>query len=205
MIASPPTQLLQGLDPNQLAPLWKAAEPFPHVVINGALPEVELLRARRGLTREHHFPNQGGLYEFMASGDVPKSEELVRFNAGLNQPDTLAAVSAISGKQISSAHIRSFVYLPGHYLLPHTDFDPKNKRQVAFALYLSESGTVQGGELTLYDVTLHAEEITASRDAKRIEPARGRLVLFDVSRASLHEVREVLSGARTSLAGWFYA
>ncbi len=31
-----------------------------------------------------------------------------------------------------------------------------------------------------------------------------RLVVFDVSDVSLHQVREVLAGLRISLAGWFY-
>jgi len=31
------------------------------------------------------------------------------------------------------------------------------------------------------------------------------MVLFDVSNASLHQVREVLAGTRVSLTGWFLA
>jgi len=40
--------------------------------------------------------------------------------------------------------------------------------------------------------------------ARVIEPRANRLVVFDVSDGSLHQVREVVSGLRISLAGWFY-
>jgi len=39
---------------------------------------------------------------------------------------------------------------------------------------------------------------------KRIAARQNRLVLFAVSDLALHRVCEVLDGARTSVAGWFY-
>jgi Rps23 Pro-64 3,4-dihydroxylase Tpa1-like proline 4-hydroxylase len=43
-----------------------------------------------------------------------------------------------------------------------------------------------------------------TRPAKRIEPKASRLVLFAVSETALHQVREVTSGDRASIAGWLY-
>ena len=40
--------------------------------------------------------------------------------------------------------------------------------------------------------------------AELVEPRPNRLVVFEVSELSLHQVREVMSGLRLSLAGWFY-
>ncbi len=47
-------------------------------------------------------------------------------------------------------------------------------------------------------------EIVATTSARVIEPRANRIVFFEVSDASLHQVREVLAGLRVSLAGWFY-
>jgi len=44
----------------------------------------------------------------------------------------------------------------------------------------------------------------ATEPAGQIEPRPNRLVVFEVSEASLHQVREVIGGLRISLAGWFY-
>ena len=49
------------------------------------------------------------------------------------------------------------------------------------------------------------DELISARPAHRVEPRANRLVLFDVTNASLHQVREVLAGNRVSLAGWFLA
>ena len=63
----------------------------------------------------------------------------------------------------------------------------------------------QGGELELFRCEVDdAGEIVATAPAARIAHRPNRLVLFDVSATSLHQIREVTSGARLSLAGWFH-
>ena len=52
---------------------------------------------------------------------------------------------------------------------------------------------------------MDGSEIVSTESARLIEPRGNRLVVFDVSDVSLHQVREVLGGLRISLAGWFYA
>jgi Rps23 Pro-64 3,4-dihydroxylase Tpa1-like proline 4-hydroxylase len=62
-----------------------------------------------------------------------------------------------------------------------------------------------GGELELFACAVGKGEITRVDAGRVIEPRANRLVVFDVSDASLHRVCEVMSGLRLSLAGWFYA
>jgi Rps23 Pro-64 3,4-dihydroxylase Tpa1-like proline 4-hydroxylase len=62
-----------------------------------------------------------------------------------------------------------------------------------------------GGELELFACEMNGDDVVHARSAQLIEPRANRLVLFDVSTASLHQVREVLAGTRVSLTGWFLA
>ena len=95
--------------------------------------------------------------------------------------------------------MRAFAYRTGHYLLPHSDHQDGLERVLAYAYYLPSPEPPRGGELELFRVT--PEAITSEL---LIAPRPHRLVVFDVSDVSLHQVREVLGGLRISLAGWFY-
>ena len=117
---------------------------------------------------------------------------------------SLDAVFAITGKRVTRAEVRSYVYLPGSYLLPHSDCRADVRRAVAYAFYLSTADSISGGELELFQCKTEHDEIIETHSAALISPAANRLVLFDVSLVSLHQVREVLSGGRVSFSGWFY-
>lgn len=188
----------------ELADRWRAARPFPHIVVDDALGRDGLLRIRGAVAQEPHFEERGALYELMSSAERPTQPALVEFNESLCARETLRAVRAVTGARVSHGHVRSYVYLPGSFLLPHTDWDPVSRRRVAIVCYLSEPGACAGGELELFDCELLGGDIVTTRPTARIAPGPGRLVMFEVSRASLHQVREVLTGARVSLAGWFY-
>ena len=98
-------------------------------------------------------------------------------------------------RPLTRADGSAYIYLPGHYLLPHSDSRVSEGRAIAYAYY---AGAPQkGGELEFF-------ERTARRVARKIAPRANRLVLFEVHDLALHQVREVLAGARTSIAGWFY-
>ena len=116
----------------------------------------------------------------------------------------LEAIRAISGRPVTKADLRSYVYVPGSYLLPHADSRASIGRLVAFAYYLWTEGC-EGGELELFACEMTGDELVSARPVQRLEPRANRLVLFDVTNASLHQVREVLAGNRVSLTGWFLA
>jgi Rps23 Pro-64 3,4-dihydroxylase Tpa1-like proline 4-hydroxylase len=106
---------------------------------------------------------------------------------------------------VSHIDMRAYAYREGHYLLPHTDHRDGLERVLAYAYYLPTPTPPTGGELELFECSLQDGELTAIASAKLIEPVPNRLVIFEVSDVSLHQVREVTAGLRLSLAGWFYA
>jgi hypothetical protein len=183
-----------------LASAWRAARPFPHVILDELTPPERVAELRAAIAREPHWPNRGDFYEMMASADPPAHESLRAFAAELAR----APIAALTGKTVTRLELRSYVYLPGAYLLPHSDCRADQRRAVAFAYYLSNAADVRGGELEFFDCKVDGDEIIETPSAKLIAPEANRLVLFEVSLQSLHQVREVTSGGRVSLSGWFY-
>lgn len=187
-----------------LAEAWRGAAPFPHVVIDGVVGEAgrELLMAAFG--DEPASVIRDEIFEMTASAVRVEEAAFRAFHEALESPEVLAFVGAIAGKRLRRADMRAFGYEPGQYLLPHTDHQESFGRAVAYAFYVDVSPDLEGGELTLYACDLEGREIVATRAAANIAPRSDRIVLFEVSDASLHEVREVTCGLRLSLAGWFY-
>ena len=139
----------------------------------------------------------------MASANTVEHARLRAFHDALGAAGTRAFVEAVSGKKLSAVEMRSYVYLAGSYLLPHTDSREGGRRSVSYAYYLVGTPNHTGGELDLYECELEGRELAGARPTVTIEAIPNRLVLFDVSPLSLHQVREVTSGGRVSLAGWY--
>ena len=177
-------------DEELLATTWRAAQPFPHLVFDDfvapGLMDV--------LDEEHVDRYEGDLFAFEASAPGGLAEVRAELAAVLGPP-----LARITGKRIASADMRAFAYRTGHYLLPHSDHQDGLERVLAYAYYLPSPEPPRGGELELFRVT--PEAITSEL---LIAPRPHRLVVFDVSDVSLHQVREGLGGLRISLAGWFY-
>lgn len=191
-------------DVTALAAAWREATPFAHVVIDGMVNAMRLAVLRDAFPREPLTFERSEIVDCLASAPELVEPNLRAFAAAMAAPETLAAVRAITGKDVRSVEVRSYCYLPGGYLLPHTDSGLELGRQVAFAAYLSEDGQCEGGELELFRCEVDgAGEIVATAPAARIAHRGNRLVLFDVSATSLHQIREVTAGARVSLTGWF--
>lgn len=176
-------------DERALAAAWRAAQPFPHVILDDFVPATPILEL---LDDEAVERQEGDIFSFEASGDLRA--------LGASFGEALAAPFArITGKPVTRAELRAYAYRPGHYLLPHSDHQDGLARLLAFAYYLPTPEPPVGGELELYRCSADTTE-----SALLIEPRPNRLVVFDVSDVSLHQVREVLAGLRLSLAGWFY-
>lgn len=187
-----------------LAAAWRAARPFPHVVIDGLVSEDARATLLAAMEDEPAGEIHDEIFEMTASAPKVEDPRFRRFQAALESAPVLAAITALCGKPVRKVDLRAFAYGPGHYLLPHTDHQDNVGRVVAYAFYLDTLHALAGGELALFDCTLTGAEITATRVSKTIAPRPNRLVLFEVGSASLHEVREVTHGLRLSLAGWFY-
>lgn len=190
-------------DEPALAQAWRSATPFPHLIIDDFVPVDELDDLMAVLDEEPVHTYVADLYVFDATAPQATTEALRALRDRF--AERLApALSRITGKAVQRIDLRAYAYRVGHYLLPHADHQDGLERRLAFAYYLPSPTPPVGGELELYRCTLAGDELTAIESARMIEPRANRLVVFDVSDVSLHQVREVLDGLRLSLAGWFY-
>ncbi len=186
-----------------LARAWHDATPFPHLVIDDFAPADSLPRLLELLEDEPVEHRRSDLFSFDATAPEPESAAVRALR------DELCAtlgpmLSRLTGRELRRADLRAYAYRPGHYLLPHTDHQRALGRVVAYAYYLPTPEPPEGGELELYRCALQDGELRDIEPARLIEPVPNRIALFEVGDRSLHQVREVLSGLRLSLAGWFY-
>jgi Rps23 Pro-64 3,4-dihydroxylase Tpa1-like proline 4-hydroxylase len=187
-------------DVDRLAREFRTAKPFPHVVIDRVLSPEDHARLVADFDQEPQVLVENEIYLHLRSSEPPMQPSLRAFTAALGAE--YPVISTICGSPVTQADGAAYVYLPGHYLLPHSDSRPSEGRAIAYAYYVS--APKRGGELELFESRTRRGEIVRTRAARRIAPRPNRLVLFAVSDLALHRVREVLDGARTSIAGWFY-
>ena len=189
-----------ALDEPALARAWRDAQPFPHVVLDDVIAPDELMAI---LDEESVDRYEGDLFVFDATPPEPagSSFRALRdaFARALAPP-----LSRITGKRVATVDMRAFAYRVGHYLLPHSDHRDGLHRALAYAYYVPSPEPPAGGELELFRCAIDDGELVSIESVKLIEPRGHRLVVFDVSDVSLHQVREVVGGLRLSLAGWFY-
>jgi hypothetical protein len=183
------------VDPDRLAAQWRAASPFPHVVIDDVVAPADLEAIMAILDEEPVEHAESDIFSFDATAPEPTTAAFRAVRDGFAR-DLAPVFSRVGGRPVSRVDMRAYAYRPGHYLLPHTDHQEELGRVYAYAYYLPSPEPPTDGDLELFaDYT----------SVKRIEARANRLVVFEVSEQSLHQVREVLDGLRISLAGWFFA
>jgi len=191
-------------DEAELARVWRAAQPFSHLVFDDFVPGNRLPELLAILEEEPVHRYEGDIFAFDASAPEPTTPELRELRASF--ASVLGpALSRITGRPLGRADMRAYAYRIGHYLLPHADHQDDLGRVIAYAYYLPSPEPPTGGELEMFACRAEHGELVAIETARLIEPAPNRLVVFEVSTLSLHQVREVLGGLRISLAGWFYS
>jgi Rps23 Pro-64 3,4-dihydroxylase Tpa1-like proline 4-hydroxylase len=180
------------------------ADPFRDVAFDDVLDEEAVRELMTVLDDEPVEHYASDIFAFDATAPEPTTEAFrvlrSEFAAAL-----APMLSAASGRSVSRVDMRAFAYRTGHYLLPHTDHQEGLGRVLAYIFYLPTPDAPVGGELELYRCAAEGGELVTINSAKLVEPRPNRLVVFEVSELSLHQVREVMSGLRLSLAGWFYA
>lgn len=188
-------------DEAALAQRWRAATPFPHLVFDDLVDDLDALMAVLEEEPVEHYASD--IFAFDASAPEPTTEEMRTLRAGF--AEALAPrLSRITGRAVRRADMRSYAYRPGHYLLPHTDHQDELGRVLAYAYYLPSPTPPVGGELELFACRADEHGLVDIASARSFAPIANRLVVFEVSPLSLHRVHEVLDGLRISLAGWFY-
>jgi Rps23 Pro-64 3,4-dihydroxylase Tpa1-like proline 4-hydroxylase len=188
---------------DELATRYRSGTPFPHVIIDDFVEAPFLSQLRDAFDDEPARPLEDEIFAVMASESPPEQSAFVQFFERIRARDVLDAISTIANETLGSAELRAYAYLPGHYLLPHADRDLEGRRRVAYAFYVDLLEGTTGGELDLYECDVDGDEIVGTRVATTIQARANRCVLFGVSEHSLHRVREVMTGGRLSLAGWF--
>ena len=169
-------------------------EPFCHVIIDDACERPDELLAV--VDEEGVEAYESDIFKFEATAPEPRSPEFRALRDAF-AAELAPALSRLTGRAVTRCDMRAYAYRPGHYLLPHTDHQDGLLRQLARTrITCPPPSRPTGGELELF---------AGMRSAKLIAPRDNRLVIFEVGDTSLHQVREVLSGLRISLAGWFYA
>jgi hypothetical protein len=187
-------------DLTTLAQKFRKAKPFAHVVIDGVVAREDHAHFAQAFADEPQILVENEIYLHLRGPDPPMAPALRGFCESLQA--SCAQVSVVCGRPVSRVDGSAYVYLTGHYLLPHSDSRKSEGRAIAYAFYVT--APKRGGELELFACTRKGKEIVRTRPAKRIAARANRLVLFEVSDFALHQVREVLDGARASIAGWFY-
>ncbi len=198
---------LDHLGDPSLALDWAESAPFPHIILDDFLRAGQSKVLFDALCEEALVDMRDEIYECEATAVALTHPTLRAFHDELTSDAVRARLRVLTGKELTRADCRGFVYRPGHYLLPHSDHQEAVGRAVAFALYLDTPEAVTGGELELFACTRDVDandEIVATITASLIEPAPSRIVLFEVGEISLHQIREVTAGVRVSLSGWFY-
>ncbi|MCB9615565.1 MAG: 2OG-Fe(II) oxygenase [Sandaracinus sp.] len=198
---------------------WSTAKPFPHVVIDGLLPEEVVREAARAFPRADHpgfkrrdYAEQaarfGQLQRRAFEGVAPELRHLLNEVNGMVFLDLLSRVSDVEGL-IPDPHFTGaglHLTLPGGHLALHADFDRDRRRGLArvlsVVLFLVETWDESwGGHLELWDESL-------TRCEARIAPHPGRLVVFAHGDRCWHGHPTPLAcpegHARQSLAAYYY-
>jgi len=191
-------------DETRLAEAWRGATPFPHLVIDDFVADDELPAVLAVLEEEPVEHYQGDIYAFDASAPEPATEAFGQLRDSFGRA-LAPSLARITGKPVQRADMRAYAYRPGHFLLPHSDHQQGVGRLLAYAYYLPSPEPPEDGALELFHCALANGEVVSTESARIVEPRGNRIVVFDVSDISLHQVREVLGGLRVSLAGWFYS
>lgn len=162
--------------------------PFSHIVIDEFLSEDEFLMLIDALTKEEYVPKKSDLFQLKQTNELAEKDSLAPIKKrllDLNLPKT------------TNINCSGTLYEDTDYLLCHDD--QLDDRKFAFILYLTSLSASQGGSLRLFA----SKNNIPVKIAKEIQPKENRLVIFQVSTTSFHDVKEVISAQRLALGGWY--
>ena len=180
---------------------FRAAKPFPHVVIENFLANHKLLMA---LENEKFYRKDSDLFSFSQTNNLFYSKSPVVSAAVkmFSSQQFSSLMSAITGIRLKpgAVDISASLYEKTDYLLCHDD--QLEGRKMAFILYLSKSfAAADGGAL----VFLSKKSSHPDKKVVAYPPLQNSLMFFAVSKKSWHEVEEVLTDRkRYTIGGWLH-
>jgi len=177
--------------------------PFPHVLIKDFLVKKQIDFLKNALEKLVFEKKDSDLFSFAQTSDLSRSTSFVfgSLHTMLSSSYFLKSLQEIAGlpklKPVVDLHAIRFTKTC--YLLPHDD--TLDDRKVAYVLYLSSLAKKQGGALEFFSVN-------GQRPIKIVKSypcLENSLMLFAVSRQSVHHVAEVVDETeRLTLGGWFH-
>lgn len=181
--------------------VYQSNKPYPHIVIQNFFKPAFAEKLRREIIEQKFSFIEKDLFSFYHTGELSNSrnEMINTFSDAIRSTTFTDFIRGISGKKVSGKHdVHGHVFEQGNYLLFHDD--KVEDRVIAYIVNLSKSFKVaDGGRLQLYDYK------NPRRAVKSVVPVFNSLVLFTVSRYSLHAVEEVFSKkTRLTVGGWLY-
>jgi Rps23 Pro-64 3,4-dihydroxylase Tpa1-like proline 4-hydroxylase len=182
---------------------FEKGKPFSHVVCDGFLKKEVIVSLIKGIEKEGFEEKRADLFHFLQTADLHSSREkaLKQLVKVLDSADFASYLTRITGVKVKAGASDVFgsFYGTTHYLLCHND--QLEGRKLAFIFYLTTLPERAGGALALRaDGSEGPGNIMT-----RIHPKAGRLVVFEVSRKSWHQVEEVTADVkRYALGGWLH-
>jgi Rps23 Pro-64 3,4-dihydroxylase Tpa1-like proline 4-hydroxylase len=196
---------------------YRAAWPFPHVVIDDLVPhdvarecEAEFDAVSR--QRWQLYTDAGNTRKFELSDETQMGPATRQLVAQFNGRAMIAFLEALTGIEglVGDPHLVGGGWHelgPGGFLRVHADFNfhplLKLDRRINLLLYLNEGWEKGwGGELELWDAGMRER-------AQPIAPLLGRVVIFNTTDRSFHGNPNVVAcppeRARRSLAFYYYS
>ncbi len=174
----------------------KNKKPFLHFEIENFLEEEFAVNLLKALAKEKYFRKESDLFSFWQTNDLitSKNKIIQKFRSLLLAKDFITQLEKATKIKIkkNTIDLSSSLYQNTDHLLCHDD--QLENRKIAFIFYLTTLKKGEGGSLILH-----------GKKTKKIVPKFNKIVLFQVSKKSLHEVEEVLvDKQRISIGGWFH-
>jgi len=177
--------------------------PFPHAIVKNFLDSSTLdlvIDALAGL--EYDF-KEADLFSYWSSIDLTDIDHpainILRDDLG-DKAWRKEVSRAFNVGQLKNIDMAAYVYGLGDFLLPHDD--QIEGRIIAYSLHLTPEITEEmGGSLDLFE----ADADGKSKMVDSIIPEYNSLIMFEVSKNSWHQVREILTDIqRLTVTGWYH-
>lgn len=179
-------------------------EPFLHIIIDNFLDEDEYEKIVKIYNKLNFYKKYCDLYRFYQTNELNQISELDFFTDKIKKIlNNINDLSLSKNEKLISNHhssknventwfnIFASFYKKNNYLLCHDDLI--DDRKYAFSYYLED---FISGELVLYDET-------ASKEIKKLDVIKNRIVIFEVSDISFHEVAYCQISGRKAFTGWY--
>ncbi|KAI5161970.1 prolyl 3-hydroxylase /prolyl 3,4-dihydroxylase [Nematocida ausubeli] len=184
--------------------------PFYHRVVDNFLPQDLFEKVHQEALSREYFKKNTDLFHFYQTYELKNDASFQPFLEFLKDKMDIDLCNIKKEVKEKRMDLFASIYKSGDFLLPHDDC--VGQRVLAFSFYLNdplastsdEAGAEKkestdpnekNGALVLY-------ESDGRTIAKRIAPIANRLVIFEVSGRSYHEVEMMTRGTRMALTGW---